>query len=244
MPSYLMKMSPTLLFSGILLALTALPAVAANVFEDENAGIAIHQNGALTPPASMSLRGMHYGEARVVIAVDATGRLTDSLAIGYTDPMFAEAALAAARTWTYEPARVQGEARAGRAELLFVFKADVVSVQSIDENYYKRVFTGLDEHYVFVAYPLSKLDKIPTPIHVVPPVIGPDRGGRRSVTVEFYIDEKGVARMPVVERKDAGDVLAAAAVAAVEQWRFEPPLRKGQPVLVLAKQEFTFKQKP
>ena len=91
----------------------------------------------------MSLRGMHYGEARVVIAVDATGRLTDSLAIGYTDPMFAEAALAAARTWTYEPARVQGEARAGRAELLFVFKADVVSVQSIDENYYKRVFTAL-----------------------------------------------------------------------------------------------------
>jgi outer membrane biosynthesis protein TonB len=36
---------------------------------------------------------------------------------------------------------------------------------------------------------------------------------------------------------------AAAAVSAVEQWRFEPPLRKGAPVLVYAQQEFSFHPK-
>ena len=64
-----------------------------------------------------------------------------------------------------------------------------------------------------------------------------------TVTVEFYIDEQGTVRMAAVPRESAGDVYAAAAVAAVEQWRFEPPLRKGEPVLVLAQQEFKFRPK-
>jgi len=29
----------------------------------------------------------------------------------------------------------------------------------------------------------------------------------------------------------------------VEQWRFEPPLRKGKPVLVLVEQQFKFRPK-
>jgi TonB family protein len=65
-----------------------------------------------------------------------------------------------------------------------------------------------------------------------------------TVTVEFYIDEQGNVRMAAVPRESAGDIYAAAAVAAVEQWRFEPPLRKGRPVLVLAQQEFNFRPKP
>ena len=47
-----------------------------------------------------------------------------------------------------------------------------------------------------------------------------------------------------LQRTQADDIYAAAAVAAVEKWQFEPPLRKGQAVLVLAHQEFTFVDKP
>ena len=69
-------------------------------------------------------------------------------------------------------------------------------------------------------------------------------GEERFVTVEFYIDQEGKVRVPSVSRELADDRLAAVAVAAVEQWRFEPPLRRKQPVLVLAQQVFRFVAKP
>jgi len=69
-------------------------------------------------------------------------------------------------------------------------------------------------------------------------------GQERVVTVDFYIDEEGKVRVPAVDRDVAEDRLAAAAVSAVEQWRFEPPLRKGHPVLVQVQQDFRFVAKP
>jgi TonB family protein len=84
-------------------------------------------------------------------------------------------------------------------------------------------------------------------VHVVTPSI-PDGvlapGETRVVTVEFYIDQEGKVRVPAVAREDADDRLATVAVAAVEQWRFEPPMRDKQPVLVLAQQDFRFVAKP
>jgi hypothetical protein len=35
--------------------------------------------------------------------------------------------------------------------------------------------------------------------------------------------------------------LCAAAITAVEQWQFEPPVSRGRPVLVLVQQDFNFK---
>jgi TonB family protein len=101
---------------------------------------------------------------------------------------------------------------------------------------------GADDHYIFQSFHLRDLDHIPTPVEVVAPVAKLE-GAPRSVTVEFYIDEQGRVRMPAVDREAADDTLAAAAVAAVEKWRFEPPVRKGRPVLVFAEQPFNFKLK-
>jgi TonB family protein len=234
-------LQPILLATGF--AALALAAVGADG-PDDNVGIAYEQNGTLSMPTSLLFNGVHYAEVRIVIAIDTDGKLTDSLMVGYTDRTCAEAALAAVKRWTYEPARVHGRARAGRADIMFVFKADVVSVETGTQNIQHILVDGLEERYVYQACQLSELDRIPTPIQVTRPVVGPDRHGERKVTVEFYIDEEGKVRMPVVEREDAGDPYAAAAIAAVEQWRFDPPLRHGHPALVAAKQEFTFKQKP
>jgi TonB family protein len=76
----------------------------------------------------------------------------------------------------------------------------------------------------------------------VPPATKPGNEAH-DVTVEFYIDEQGRVRMAAVPREAADDIYSAAAVAAVEQWRFEPPLRKGKPVLVLVEQLFRFRPK-
>ena len=206
-------------------------------------GIGIEQVGVLTYPASMTGEGVYSGEVRAVIGVDAEGKLTDWLVTGYTRRAFAEAASAAIQRWKYEPARVGGIRRASRASILFEFRNQGVVVLTLPGALVRQVFaSGLESHYEYKPCHLRELDRIPTPIHVVSPAARLE-GSARSVTVEFYIDELGRVRLPAVDRGSADDLLAAASVAAVEQWRFEPPLRKGRPVLVYAQQEFTFQAK-
>jgi len=214
---------------------------------DENAGMAINQTEVLVYPFSMTLSGILSGEARVVISVDATGQLNDALVVGYTHAAFADAAVKALKRWTFEPARVHGAARASRAHVLFTFKNDSgVMVQSLPGMTDATALRSGGARYIYLACQLRDLDRIPIPVQVVPPTPAKSglHGAKRTVTVEFYIDEEGRVRGPAIDREEPDDAYAAAAVAAVEQWRFEPPVRKGRPVLVLARQDFNFIPKP
>jgi TonB family protein len=212
-------------------------------FNNEDAGIAINQTSVLVYPPIMLYNAIYYGEARVVISVDENGKLTDCLVTGYTNEAFADAAVGALRRWSYESARANGRARTSRADVLFIFRDKGVIVQNLPgalEQY--RTFGAFQDRYVFKPCKLGELDRIPTPVHVVPPVVAKSSEAH-TVMVEFYIDEEGRVRMPAVARESADDIFAAAAVSAVEQWRFEPPLRRGRPVLVYAQQEFSFRPK-
>lgn len=210
---------------------------------EDNAGIAIEQVGVLVYPAKMLYDGVDSGEVRAAISVDQDGNLKDCLITGYTMPEFADAALAALKRWRYRPAKANGNPTSSRSDLLFEFRNQGVSVQTLPGAMIRRAyFDLLDGHYQYLPSQLRDLDRIPTPVQVVSPVVNSD-DRVHTVTVEFYIDEQGSVRMAAVPREDAGNVYAAAAVAAVEQWRFEPPLRKGKPVLVLAQQEFNFRPK-
>lgn len=216
-------------------------ALPADDLTEADVGIAIEQTGVLVYPPLMTVNAIYSGGARAVISVDEHGNLTDCLLISYTQQAFADAAFTALKRWKYQPARVNGQRVASRADVLFEFRDQGVFVQSFPGAIVRHAFLRfLEEHQVYEACQLRDLDRIPTPVHVVTPVAKPESTAR-SVVVGFYIDEHGRVRMPAVEREAVDDVLAAAAVAAVEQWRFEPPLRKGQPVLVYAKQEFTFR---
>lgn len=210
---------------------------------EANAGIAIHEIGTVAYPPAMLYGGVLSGEVRIAISVDENGQLTDHLVIGYTDPGFVDTAVNAVRRWSYEPALASGRPQSARANVLFVFKDEGVIVQrlpgAIERLYVSEI---MREHYVYEPCRLRDLDRIPTPVHVVSPVARLE-GKAHTVTVGFFIDESGRVRMPAVERESADDLLAVAAVTAVEQWRFEPPLRQGRPVLVYAQQDFTFKPK-
>lgn len=231
------------LLIGLSAAGLSLGAAASRTGGEEDAGIAINQSSVLVYPPMMLYNAIYYGEARVVISVDENGKLTDCLVTGYTNEAFAEAAVGALKRWSYESARANGRARASRADVLFIFRDKGVIVQNLPGALEQhRTFGALQDRYTFKPCKLGELDRIPNPIHVVPPAAAKsDRP--HSVTVEFYIDDEGRVRMPAVARESADDIYAAAAVSAVEQWRFEPPLRKGRPVLVYAQQEFNFRPK-
>lgn len=241
MPANMNKLSRILILPVMLFATEALTYAARG---NDDTGIGVSQNVPVAYPTIMQARGIGAGEARIVISIDAEGRLTDLLVTGYTEEAFAKEVVSAVKKWTFEPARVGGHARAASSALIFKFSSDyTVIVEGLGHGIETRFIPDLLNRYNYSACQLRNLDSIPEPVHVVQPQLAALPTKPVTVTVEFYIDEEGKVRAPTVERSEADNIYAAAAVEAVSQWRFAPPLRRGRPVLVAAQQDFRFMPK-
>jgi TonB family protein len=199
-------------------------------------------------PQKVLALGLLQGEAMVSVQIDAEGVLTDYVVAAYSHPAFGEEAVAALKKWKFRPAQIRGVPVSATADFSFNFKSGGVVVDltvfSVPELLH---FKLAPDAAAFSACTLSELDRIPTPTKIVKPSYTPEQARQTHVshvTVEFYIDEQGHVRMPAVSREtnEASEGLAAAAIAAIEQWQFEPPMLKGRPTLVLAEQDFDFKQ--
>jgi TonB family protein len=235
-----------------LLALLAAIAPSAPVRAQEeparDSALRIHQTVAPFFPTHLYMEGVASGEVRIAIQVDASGRLTDTLVVAYTNFTLVKPTLEAVGQWTFEPARVNGEARGTTSGLVFDFRPDgPVVVQraggpgrdSLLEAYGRESMS-----FEYQVRDLRDLDRIPTPIRVVKPALAArsgDASGQGRVTVDFYIDETGRVRMPSVSRSE-DNALGWAAVQAVSQWTFGPPTVDGVPVTVHATQDFLFKR--
>ena len=196
-------------------------------------------------PQEMVQLGVREGQVCIAFSIDTTGRVDDCLAVAYTHPEFAEVALAAVRRWTFEPARLQGEPIATATEVTFNFEVQgtVVVSMTAGDAYAAWVSKLAGFHESFYPRSLRELDRIPTPITALAPAYSrtlATQGHTGDVTVNFYIDQKGNVRMPAVDSSSDAD-LAALAVTALHQWKFEPPTCKGLPVLVKATQMFRFR---
>jgi TonB family protein len=247
MPNTMKTLRHLLLGPAILCG--ALPSSAQFATRDYVPMSFIQTQPAYFPQSAMGM-GLVSGEARISIQIDDSGRLTDYLAVAYSHPVFLNAAITAIKTWQFKPALVHGASRSATAVLDFTFKAGVVvvdlSIETIPELVRSKLAIGAMS---FRVCTLSELDKIPTPTKIVKPIYTPDQARRSHVshvTVEFYIDEEGHVRLPSVSRQtnEAAEELCAAAITAVEQWQFEPPVSRGRPVLVLAQQDFDFRSAP
>lgn len=247
-PNTIMKTSSTLLLAASLCL--PLPAFAVDATADYVPMKMVQTEPVIFPSEAHNL-GVREGEAHVSVAVDENGKITDYLVTAYTHPAFADAAVNALRKWEFEPAYVQGKPRNSLVDLAFSFESKGVSVVSLDVITYVE---QLNYHlhpgtYRYHVSTLRELDHIPTPTKVVRPAYAIESAkhqtGVVTITVQFFIDETGHVRMPSVTREtDASNaLLAAAAVAAVSQWEFEPPMSHGHPVLVEARQDFNFKPK-
>ena len=188
-------------------------------------------------------RGITNGEVALVIDVSAEGKLTDWLILGYTDPEMAKFFVDTLKLWKITPARVDGVPVAAQVELTAKISAEgVVLSRTAPEmlgDYIQRI-TGNPLKYQRST--VHELDHLPARLNSISPKYAEEaakQGVRGKVQVRFYIDEKGAVRMPSVE-PGAHPYLANEAVAAVREWKFEPPTSKGRPVLVAASQEFDF----
>jgi TonB family protein len=233
-----------LYFTGLTLALGAVAATPATA---EYVPMKVIQTDAVNYPRRATDIGVTRGEVHVSVQVDETGKLMDHLVTAYTHPLLAESAVQALKKWKYEPAWVRGEPRSATVDLTFNFENRGIVVVDLSVSSYVQLrdVQLRPGAYSYGAKTLRQLDRIPTPTKVVQPVYPPDAvkpGQGAVVTVFFYIDEQGRVRLPAVSREtsERSNVLAAAAVNAVAQWQFEPPLSRGQAVLVAARQDFNF----
>jgi hypothetical protein len=198
-------------------------------------------------PVALATAGIGEGEVRVVLNVDAGGKLVDYLVTAYTRREFAEELVAHLRDWNYEPARHRGEPVASRVEIAFGFQARGM-VLSLSPHDTASVSTNrlIRPTLTSLVCRASELDEPVRVLHVVEPQhpgrqVSPPPSDPR-VVIDFYIDMEGTPRMPVVLRAPH-ERYASAAASALLQWRFNPPTRQGQPMIVRATQQFSFAER-
>ena len=88
----------------------------------------------------------------------------------------------------------------------------------------------------------ADLDTPPKPLaHPMPRFSGAlaERIAGGTVTIKFFVDETGRVRVPIILDCSVPE-LGRAVLAAVEQWRFEPPRAAGHETIALETETFSF----
>ncbi len=237
-----MKRLNTILLSGLAwVGFAGTPAVA----EESFVGATVTRMVDPIFPVMLSSQGIVDGTAVLLVEIDTQGELSDWITIADTDPDFVRAIDRVIDRWEFTPATRNGVPVASGLLLTVVFKSEGL-VMTINgphmTNVYLSSLHGGPRVQPRVAN-LSALDQIPEPVDVVRPIVDQEiPEGERSglATFQFFIDEEGDVRLPVLLDFDGDIRLAYAAYDALLQWQFMPPTVKGKPSVVRAKQEFRF----
>jgi len=221
---------------GLLLATTASAA-----FES----LKLHPDNPLPEfPLALKVDGITRGKAIIAISVSDEGRLTDWLVLGYTHELFAKSCLAVLQDWRFTPAQLDGTPVGVKTELTFDFTLEgaVISANIVNHFFFDNYEGVADNRFTRRVCDRAAIDRSPALVAGSTPkyaVEAEAQGVRGRVEVHFYIDEQGAVRMPVVGSA-THPYLAESALTALRDWRFEPAMHDGRPVLVAASQVFDF----
>ena len=175
------------------------------------------------------------GEVDVTYVVNVEGRVTEVVANKSTHPAFEDTALRAVKEWRFVPATIHGQPVSSRAMQRIVFTLDDNGYMGFKVNPPKSFPKDLPEQFQFDVAP--KLEQVALPVYPLEDLKA-QRSGK--VTLAYVIGPEGrVDEVKVLPGAPSAS-LAAAAAAALEQFRFTPPGRKGKPCSALLKMELEF----
>lgn len=195
-------------------------------------------------PAALMLEGITRGSVVFAVAIDETGRVRDTLLLGYTNMHFVRSTLEVLKDWRFEPAELDGAPVPVQTELTIDYSLQgAVITANIINHFFFDSFRNLgDNAWQYTPTRPSALDALPHRVSGAAPAyaINAEKDGVRGrVQVRFYIDENGTVRLPAITTP-AHPYLAERAVEAVRTWKFDPPTSHGRPALVVAQQDFEF----
>jgi TonB family protein len=162
----------------------------------------------------------------VKLTVDKDGKTTDIQVGAAIDGSIGKAAVEAVLSWQFRPGTVGGQAEASSATILLECREPGASAATEGGNY--RVGGGVSQ---------------PSVIFKVDPDYSEEARKAKysgSVTLSVVVDKEGRARnIRIVKALGLG--LDEEAVIGVNQWRFKPGMKDGQPVNVRATIEVNFR---
>lgn len=190
-------------------------------------------------PSSLLLDAVTQGDVWVLVSVGADGKLTDFLVTRYTHRALADQVKYLLGQWRYEAAKQNGQPvnACGELHIHFAVTGAVISMSPMATVASLTAFVREVPYVTNLCRP-DELDQTPTATHTVTPAPPPGVAGAKAI-IDFIIDESGMPRMPVLVSATHSE-FAQLSAAALAQWKFTPPTRRGQPVAVPARQEFVF----
>lgn len=193
----------------------------------------------LTPayPVYLKRAGIS-GEVDVSFVVNAEGRVTDVAAANSTHPGFEDSAIETIKEWRFAPASIHGQPVSVACVQRFLFSPDDNGhdqFMGFKVTPPKSFPKDLPEQFQFDVVP--KLEHMALPVYPLEDLKA-KRGG--VVTLAYVIGPDGRVQQVKAMPGAPSASLAAAAVAALEQYRFTPPGRKGQPCYAMLRMELEF----
>ena len=187
--------------------------------------------------------------AVVAFTIRANGRVADAVTLTATNRVLGDSAREAVLAWRFDRDPALGRGRDAepskvlRREIIeFVFKRDGV-VTSVSHYESAKAWFPPDYKPVVQLVQASELEpplaRLQPSQDAAPAELVGNLTVPGSVVVSYVVDESGAVRVPIAER-GTEPTLMDAAVALVSGWRYEPPTRGGQPVLVEVREAVIF----
>jgi TonB family protein len=156
--------------------------------------------------ASFPSQALFGGEVVLDALIDSCGRVAVTKVVSGSSP-FLEKVLSTVRTWTFFPARLDGQAVAARISITFQFS------QSYEPAHTTPVVD-------YEQGPSVSNDTGPLPVFTVAPRYPATNIAGGSVILYDLVDRKGQSSS--VQVLSGSESLTSGAVAAVNKWRFVP----------------------
>jgi len=194
-------------------------------------------------PDAARLDGFSAGHVTVAVKHNARGEPIDMLVLAATHPTMAEAALRAVREWRFTPSSNPADLVTHTMRIGFRMQGVVVFPfgKNLAEDMVEAA-TGSSRLRESVTVPrvqalVRKPKALEQPMPKYPAALAP-RQVEGTAAVRFYVDQDGRVRLPELIEATSPE-FAEAALAAVAQWRYEPPQEGGR--RIVATDLWTFK---
>ena len=190
------------------------------------------------------LRDAISGRAKVMVLVNAQGRVARTKVLEATRPEFGLALVAALETFEFDPATKKWQADPGSwiaQEQEFSWNMMGSNSATSSVGWDMDLARSIEKHPEKIVS-AGKLDQRLHPVSRRPPIFPAEirsKTDHGAATVEIVIDEDGRARIPrVVSASEPA--FGYAAVQAIAFWRFDPPLSGGKKVKTKVQVPFDF----
>lgn len=180
------------------------------------------------------------GTVGINFVVDRSGHAGEFAVVSSTQPGFAQAIVAMLDASLFDPARKSGNPTSIVMRMDQKFSANGRGDVPVSQAT-KDLLSRLKSKKPIAE--LKELDAMPRAKSRREPVFPRALQGKTDhgeAVVEFFIDDDGTALLPRAVSASAEE-FGYAAVQAVSQWKFEPPLKGGKAVIVRAEVPINFK---